>query len=88
MTKLGKALVGMGSAFIVYGGLGLSRYSTVLGTSSIDGVFYVLLGVAWVLIGVGFSQRGVRQKVIRGLSIGFAGAALALIVIYSVHLFS
>ena len=88
MTKLAKAWIGLGAALIVYGGLGLSRYSNVLGVSNIDGVFWILIGVAWVLSGANQNRSGVRQKVTRGLSIGFAGAALVLIIISAVRRFS
>ena len=83
MTNLWKVVVGLGIALIVFGAVSLLREGT-----STFGVISILLGAAVVLSSTRPNPGSVRQKVSRGLIIGFAGAALVLAILNLVHVFS
>lgn len=74
-----KVFVGLGAAWLAIGAVSLSR------DSSIWGVFSILVGVGYILTAVSANPRSVRQKIIRGLSFGFLGAAVVFFVIWIVQ---
>jgi hypothetical protein len=77
----GKAFVGLGAAWLVLGAVSLSRDSRIWGL----GVFSILIGISSILSGLSLNPRSVRQKVIRGLSFGFLGAAVVFFAIWIVQ---
>jgi hypothetical protein len=80
MTNVtGKVFIGVGAAWLVLGAICLPAYSRIWG------IYSILIGISFVLSGVSLSPQTKRQKVIRGLSFGFLGAALVFFVIWLVQ---
>jgi hypothetical protein len=71
-----KAFVGLGAALIVSGAVFEWLNPDALATQMI------LMGVGWLLVGIGFDLRGARQKVTRGLGFAFVAAGLVVGVIW------
>jgi hypothetical protein len=74
-----KVFVGVGAAWLALGAVSLSIHLRTWG------VFSILIGISGILTGMSLNPRSVRQKVIRGLSFGFLGAALVFFVIWIVQ---
>jgi hypothetical protein len=83
MTKFAdKIFIAVGIVFFVAAALQLLAHSRIWATC------WILIGVGLILTGISLSARGVRQKVTRRLSLGFAGGALVFLVIGSVQFLS
>jgi hypothetical protein len=71
MTKIAdKVFIGVGIAWILIGAVSLWTHSRIWGA------FSILIGISLILTGISLNPRSVRQKVIRGFSFGFLGAAV------------
>jgi hypothetical protein len=83
MTKItSKVSIAAAAAFFVAAAFQLLAHATIWATC------WILLGIGLILAAIGLNPPGVRRRVTRGLSLGFAGAALILLVIGSVQFFS
>jgi hypothetical protein len=71
MTSItGKVFIGAGAASILAGAVFEWLDSGAWPT------YMILVGISFILSGISLNVRGVRQKVTRGFSFGFLGAAL------------
>jgi len=77
MTKIsGKVFIGLAVGWILIGARSLQTHQEVWG------VFSILIGVSYILMGVSSNVGGVRQRITRGFSFGLAGAAAVVIAIW------
>ena len=71
MTNItSKVFIGLGAASILVGAVFEWLNSGAWPT------YLILVGISYILIAISLNPRNVRQKVIRGFSFGFLGAAL------------
>ena len=71
-----KVVIGLGAAFILTGAVWLWKGWGTWGTN----MYFIFMGMFFILDGIGPILGGRRRKIIRGLSFGFAGVAIVFIV--------
>ena len=74
---LAKVYIGVGAAISVANAVFIRTDSESWRTY----IGFILLGIAFILQGIYYIRGGTGQKVIRGLGIGFAGAAIVFFVV-------